>query len=181
MMKYPNIRDATEKLDVNLCKDYDAVVVHIGTNDIRGRPAGVVTAASDYEQLIKIVAHDVPVVISTLTQVDDEQENLMTNTFNQLLKLNLAANDTIEFVDYEKIDLEQDGVHVSRKGTPKLVAKLKEAIRRVLPALAWNMSPRRPRDERRTDAAKKDDPRKDPWPNQHAAELKSLLQPKTNT
>ena len=128
----PTLQKETDKLKAKV----DAVVIHVGINDLKKKSPS--EASSDFVQNIKQVKEKLPnirLLISKVAPVRDEEKNANRELFNALTKSALRGSPDILFVDHENVNpydrqhLSNDGIHPNDAGTRVLAANMGRHIR----------------------------------------------------
>ena len=128
----PTLQKETDKLKVKV----DAVVIHVGINDLKKKSPN--EASSDFVRNIKQVKEKLPntrLMISKVAPVRDEEKNANRELFNALTKSSLRGAPDILFVDHENVNpydcqhLANDGIHPNDAGTRVLAANMGRHIR----------------------------------------------------
>ena len=135
--------DATKDINSRTSIPHQAVVIHVGTNDLARHPPE--ETVSKMEALVKSVLTKSPksrvVVSSIVTRVDSKRSTPGRNLkpeldyVNAAIKLKLASNPNVSFVSNDNIGesyLGDDFVHLGKSGTSKLASNIKKCVAKAL-------------------------------------------------
>ena len=130
------LEDAIQNISQRQTIPHQAVVIHVGTNNIQQQPEHVVTKVEELATLISRKAPNTKIVISSIVgRGDSIQAKTVLDYVNAACRLRMVGKKMVSFAVNDNIDdscLSSDKIHLKQHGTSRLASNIKKGVAKAL-------------------------------------------------